>query len=586
MKLPMVVSPATWDLIERLRPDLDVAIDVFDTTLVPLLPESEQEWCSRLREVADSREPEGGRERLLASIRTGRHLLFSDRGLRIGLFPIRYHREVAGVLAAAAAERRTIAFPGQEHAETTSRSVQEALDRRIERIGWSLRAALEADIALWEKLDQAEHRARWADTTLHFLDYLCTRTSEAELFTAAMQAAAVWGDIDAHVYRRTLGNRYVLDTTLPFRDENAPPGFDTALVDGRTLPVRLTSIAELEQVGWRGASGEVSLLPIGPPDHPSLWVLALAGATDERLTEVFAVVARTLSMRAEQLLAERVSDIGRRLHARVTGPHAGVPATAALLLNELAVSLSAAQVRLLSNDPSTDTLRLLASVGGTLFGSEGPRVSRSPGESSAECLQFPLEVGAASPALLQVIAPIGTPFSSVDAAVAERVSRYVETWLAGAWCGLTTAGAAPFGDRKQFERRLDEELERARRHQHPAGLLVVASPANSPGADPMSSPVADAVRSQLRTTDILGYLSDGRLAAFLVHTPPAAVEVVANRVEQRLRALAGPGWDSEPALGRAAFPSAGETAAALLAAAEDDILRRQPGDTLLSKFRG
>ena len=587
MKLPMVVSPATWDLIERLRPDLDVAIDVFDVTLAPLLPESSHAWAVRLREVAEDREPERGRARLLGAVKSGRHLLFSEGGLRIGLFPIRYHRDVAGVLAAAIGERRaTIPFPSPEAPDLASSSRDDSLDRRIERIGWSLRAALEADIALWEKLDQAEHRARLSDSTMRFFEYLHSCSSEGELFAAVVQAAAVWGDFDARVYRRTLNDCYVLDAALPLNEgDAAPAAFDASMIEGKATPVRVTSIAELEQLGWPSGVGEVVLLPVGPPEHPTMWLLALAGTPDERFASVFGMLARTLSVRVEQLLLARTEQYRRRLQERLVSPQPGVPAAAAMLLNELLAALPAAQARLLARDPASGSLRQLASVGGALFGAfPGPapvdRLRMSP-----ERIILPLRVDAGAHAVLDLTASLGAPFSAADAFVARKLGAWVETWLAGAWRGLSTGAQAPFSDRPRFEQRLEEELDRARRYRQEAGLLVVR-PRRVDAEEPLKSPVAEALRSQLRTTDLLGLLEDGRLAALLVHTGPEAIDAVADRVEERLRPLRTTSHEDCAAVGRAAFPSGGETAAALVSAADEDMARRRTGRPKLAYSDG
>lgn len=441
MKLPMVVSPATWDLIERLRPELDVFVDVFDATLASLLPEASHELAQSLRAAMEDRRPEGGRDRLLSAIRTGRHAVFTAEGLRIGLFPIRYHRDVIGVLAAAAPSRSGEAG---ETAEAGPASA-DAVDRRIERIGWTLRATLEADIALWEKLDHAEHRARWADGVLRFLSYLHTCGSEAELFAAVVQAAAVWGDFDARVYRRTLCGRYVVDAALPSANGfEGPESFDAALVDGRSAPVHVTSIAEMEQMGWRAAAGEITLLPLGTSLQPSSWLLAIAGNADARLSLAFEMLARTVAVRLDELLLARLDRLGDRLRQGLASAPATVPATAAMLLREFSAALPAGQARLLVADPVSGALRPIASVGATLFGG-APAPAEVRRYVAADRLLFPLAVDPGMPAVLDLSAPIGAPFSLADAEVAERAARWFEAWLAGAWRGL--AGAPlPFAE--------------------------------------------------------------------------------------------------------------------------------------------
>ncbi len=152
MKLPMAVSSATWDLLERLRPDLDLAIDVFDASLIGLLPASADSTSVTLRGlVADGGSPTI-REHLTAAARSGRHAIISTDGLRVGFFPVRFHRDVVGVLTTAAPD------PGIAVPEPPSHAGD--LDRRLDRLGWALRATLESDMVVWEKLDRSDQRAR------------------------------------------------------------------------------------------------------------------------------------------------------------------------------------------------------------------------------------------------------------------------------------------------------------------------------------------------------------------------------------------------------------------------------------------
>jgi hypothetical protein len=457
----MVVSPATWDLIERLRPDLDVAIDVYDAALSPLLPDASHEWAQPLRTLTADREPGGGRQILQSAVRSGRHVLFSAGEIRVGVFPIRYRREVVGLLTAAAGHRRPESLNG-EQSPAGQPPATEAADRRIERLGWTLRATLEADIALWEKLDQAEHRARWHDSVLRFLEYLHTCTSEAELFAAIVQAAAVWGDFDARVYRRTLANRFLVDAALPLRPAaDGPDSFDAALVDGRASAFKVTSISELEQMGWRATSGEVILLPVGAGRQPATWLLAIAGPTEDRFVTVFEMIARTLTVRLDELLAQRSETALARLRARLTEPQPSVPATAASLLRELATSLPAARVRLLAQDPASGAMRPLASVGVALFGTTPEVVAPGQRVLAPERLLLPLEVDRQAPAALDITASLGSPFSPADAVVAERSAAWFEAWLAGAWRGLHLGARGLFTDGDLIDPAVCDTLEDA-----------------------------------------------------------------------------------------------------------------------------
>ena len=83
-----------------------------------------------------------------------------------------------------------------------------------------------------------------------------------------------------------------------------------------------------------------------------------------------------------------------------------------------------------------------------------------------------------------------------------------------------------------------------------------------------------AVRGELRASDVLGRLSGGELAALLVQTEPDGIEVVARRLRARLEELQSGERVPETILGRAAYPSAGETVEALVDAARRDQEKR------------
>lgn len=427
MKLPMVVSPATWDLIERLRSELDVGIDVLDRTLAPLLPEGSHPHAEWLRTLPADRSPGGARERLAAAVRSGRHAVFSHEGFRVGLFPIRYHRDVSGVFVAA------VPLPATPTATGSEPVPREEADRRVERIGWTLRATLESDIAIWEKLDRAQHTARWSDGVLRFIAYLHSCESDRDLCAAFVQAAAVWGDFEARAYRRVLGGAFVAE---PCPDCGGPEIFEATLIDGRTGPVSLTSLAELEEVGWRTAAHEMTLLPVVSAIHEPAWLLAIAGRPAEPLLAAFETITRTIAVRLDQLLLSRCDAACQQLATRLAGAPVGAAATAAALLLELSALLPAGQIRLVLGGDDRTTPRVLAAVGATLFRGNGATDPVTSPCRTPERLVLPLGAGSLPPAWLDVAAAVGGRFSVDDAALAERVGRWLEAWLAGAWRAL------------------------------------------------------------------------------------------------------------------------------------------------------
>ena len=570
MKLPMAVSSATWDLLERLRPDLDLAIDVFDASLIGLLPASADSTSVTLRGlVADGGSPTI-REHLTAAARSGRHAIISTDGLRVGFFPVRFHRDVVGVLTTAAPDPgSTVPAPPPHGGD---------LDRRLDRLGWALRATLESDMVVWEKLDRSDQRARWAESLLRFIDYLDGCDDEAAVFTAVVQAAAVWGDLDAQVFARTVQHQYALDTSLPIRRrDEAPATFDAAFIDTRHDPLRLTSIAELEQLGWRGGVSEVTLYPIALAAHPAAWVLAVVGTIDDRFDQVFRTLTRTVGARLESFVGRRVRVLREDLVAHMQLPDAPVAAVAAQLLGDFMGALPLSGVRVWLPSVDADERQILAEVG-TLSGEGLPDALPEtepllqPGR-----LLLPLQVGLASPGLLVLESGVGETFSLGDTAVAEAGATALEVWLAGAVRGLASATSGQGVTRAsgEFERRIAEEIERARRFNLRTGLIVIdASDGEAQRRCLSQAPVVEAVRGQLRASDILGQLMDGRLAALLVHTDAQGVDAVATRMERRLTSLTGDAAVPLAVLGAAAFPSAGETAQHLLRAAEHDLARR------------
>ena len=585
MRLTALVSPGIWDLLDRLRPHLDVTVEVFDQSLAPLLPDSGNPVATELRRRAGLQEEADGevspRARLAAAVRTGQHLILSAPSLHVGLFPLRHDRTVAGVLAVGASAAS--AGPGPE----------DSAERRVERVGWSLRAALEADIATSARLSDEQQLSRWLSAILSFLEHLESRTSESELFASVVEAAAIWGDFDARVYERGLEGRYVMRTALPGLQERPPHGFPAQLLEAHPGVARISSVAELERLGWTAPQGELLLLPVGT-ETPPRWVLTFAGAVDARFERVFAAVGRALGGRLAHLTLAARRALIERLAARLADAALGFEGQAAALLGELASAVSAAQARLLVQDADTGAPRVLASVGGGPFVPLPPVLGtdRLAAELNPGRLTLPLAVGLAGPALLELTAAAGHRFSATDAELAETGAGFAEPWLAGALKGLAGSGVAslPGLIAHGFEGRIQEEIERARRFNLEAALLVIDTGFLPPDhRHPGLAPLVDALRAHVRASDLVGRLADGQMAVLLVHTDARAMAAVTARLQAGLAALPEPTAPSgRPAVGRSAYPAAGETAKALIAAARADLegRRRRADDVTPVSSRG
>jgi hypothetical protein len=559
MKLSMLISPGIWDLLERLRPHLDLTLDLFDPSLEPLVPDCDHRTAVTLRALATTPREAGAASPIQSALRTGQHLVFSSEGLSVALFPIRHERTPVGLLALA-------------DSSTDPRALA-----RLERLGWSMRGTIESDISVHSRLGGEERRSRWLASTLRFLEHLDDCQSQDELFQTLVEGAAIWGDFDARVYRRDLAGTFHLAAALaPVMDRDAASRFPSALVDEHPRTTRITGISDLEAFGWGAMPGEVLLTPI-PLGEPPDFLFAVGGVVGPELERVFSVACRTLGRRLAHLRAERERALRARLSARVSSHESLAPAAAAAILADVTAETGAAHGRILLEAAEHGAPpRVLAAIGGSPM-SRLPTTFPSEGSlSRPDRVIVALRAGARLAAWLDLGVAPGRDFTPAEVKLAEVAGGVIQGWLAGVMQARSPAGP-PLSDPAgmAFEARIQEEIERARRFNLEAGLLVFETPA-SRTARLTQTPIVGEVRSQLRSSDLIGRLASGDLAALLVHTDVQGIEAVAGRVQRRLARLsAGPNGPAA-ILGTAAYPSAGETASALVSAARQSLARRRP----------
>lgn len=568
MKLSGLISPGTRDLLERLGPHLDIVIEIFDSALVPLLPARPDAAATLLRSLpgaGPADDPASPAAHLTAAMRTGQYRLFDAESLHVGLFPLRREREVAALLATAT--------------RATSTHDAHAPEHRLERIGWLLRSAIEADITSRGRFSSEQHLSRWLATILSFLEHLLACTTEYDLFDAIVQAAAIWGDFDARVYEQDLEGRYHVRAALPAFEGRGPHEIAASVVEVHPGIARISSIAELEAMGWSPPAGELLLIPV-PSRGRSRWVVTIAGGVDERFEHVFAVVCRTLGVCLDRLAELELEAANRRLVERLADPSVRFAARAATVLSEMASSAGAAHARLLLRETTDGAPRVLAAVGGVPIADLAQ--AKAYGDVSdgrpligPRRMVLPLRVGLPWPAQLVLLA-VGEPFTRRNEALAAEAARVLEVWLDGALRGLAdeAGGAFPWAAGHAFEARIHDEIERARRFGLETGLLLLDTVQGSRDRHALSlAPILKAVRDELRNSDLLGRLDDGLVAAVLVHTDARGAAAVAGRVDLRLRALALDGVADEAAIGLASYPSTGDGPGALIAAARRQLAR-------------
>jgi hypothetical protein len=166
-------------------------------------------------------------------------------------------------------------------------------------------------------------------------------------------------------------------------------------------------------------------------------------------------------------------------------------------------------------------------------------------------------------AVLEVRASGGHELTADAAAVAQSCATVLRTWLAGTVSSFdaTTVLLDPeVVSVPAFSSRIQEELERAKRFDLRLSLILIEVTASSDAV----AQLQDALRRELRGSDVTGAMSGRRVAALLTHTDALGLDNVVRRLKQRLADAAERLNLSDLKLGQAAFSPEMRTAEALL----------------------
>lgn len=141
-------------------------------------------------------------------------------------------------------------------------------------------------------------------------------------------------------------------------------------------------------------------------------------------------------------------------------------------------------------------------------------------------------------------------------------------------------------DREWFEARLEEETARSRRYGHPLALLLLSfqnldemvEKGGRQQSEVFLRRLAAVIRGEIRTHDVLAAFGDAGVAVLLPETTRSAAVAIRHRIASRVLQLrpAGPdvaGWRPDLLVGLAAYPEDGDSAGALIAAAESSLAR-------------
>jgi hypothetical protein len=149
--------------------------------------------------------------------------------------------------------------------------------------------------------------------------------------------------------------------------------------------------------------------------------------------------------------------------------------------------------------------------------------------------------------------------ASVDAWVAA-----VQPWLHGMIAGGGSALLAHQVDEFEFEKRVHDEVERAKRFDLGLSLLLIDATELTGSSGSSGNYLLDAIRGELRASDLFGRVRGGLLAVVLVHASPEGAQSVAKRLRRTLGTVVNGTQRAPVRLGQAVFSSECRSAEALI----------------------
>jgi hypothetical protein len=536
-----MLSSALSQVLERAKTRFGLEVEILDAELRNLYPDSGTELSHSIRENPDVRRT------LRDVLSVGHPREIEASGQRYRVYPLRQSDRIGQ-------KGGLLAVKGGDAGETPS----------AESGPWSefARAAIEADLSSGDVLREERQRSRRLLAILRFLRYLIETAEEADLTQALVQAAAVWFDVDARIYRRDLAGHFVLHNWLPAAEpDEASKRLDVHVLGTEREVKRIAPSPELGSLAFSG--GEVVLIPLAGTSRTD-WVMTLSGSVPSEADSVFQVVGRVVGVQLESLQSRRIDEARRRFETVVRQSGLAAERIALQLVGELAkaTNASGASVTLVTNG---DTRRIVS------FGPPAEDPSVAPGDTwvmSGDRFVCGLALGAHQRAVLELRPAPGTRFTTHAADVTVTCAHVLQTWLVGAVSSFKDPmealnAPAPAPAVSAFEKRIEEELERAKRFDLHLSLVLVDVSASSDAV----AQIQEALRRELRGSDLLGTTRGRQLAALLTHTDDRGLDNVVLRLRRRIADAADRLNISDVKLGQAAFSPDCRTADALLSRA-------------------
>ena len=540
-----MLSTSLSQLLERARTRFGLEVEVLDAGLQHVYPDSTTALARLIEESP------AVRQALLDALADGRPEQLDGAEGQYQVFPLRRPaklRQASALVAVRRSER------------TSSASDEEKAWPELAR------AIVEADFAAADALTDERQQSRRLLATLRFLKHLVETDVEADLGHAIVQAAAVWFDVDARIFARDLAGDFVLHTALPGAQiEESARRLNVAWLEGASDSVRLGSISEW---GQSAGGSEVVLVPLSVAGNPD-WVLALIGSFPPDAESLFAVLGRIVGVQLETIRTRR-RDRTREHFESLVEEGGSVPELLAVrIVRELTNTTSAASASLILNRHGRE--RRIVAIGTSAEAPAAPTDALGPWRFTPTEFVCTLPLADGIFATLDLRAPAAEPFPRDAELVVRVAARVLQCWLAGAepsLADLTRETVRPAVS--EFVRRIEEELERAKRFDLRLSLVLIDIPGTVSGHLDATTIMKDAVRQELRGSDVLGSMNGDRLAALLTHTDGVGSHKVAGRLRRRLGEAAGRLNVPGVTVGSAAFSPECRTAQALLAQAAQD----------------
>jgi len=531
-------SKAVVGLVDRVRTRFGVGVELLDDNLLPVVPLAGAEFSAMLATAPEAR------AQAQFVLNSGRAQLITTPGGTFHLHAVRAQgrgRKCIAILAL-----RTAA------ADAASRQSDPASDAWLDL----LRSTIETDLNTGEGVREERLEARRATAALRFLAQMSTCETEHELARAIIHAAAVWFDVDARIYRRSLVGDFLLHTNLP----GIKAGEPQPLVSILPLTSRARRIAFQElpsDLQW--STGDVLILPLTTGDDEE-WVLVLGGALPASAETVFSGLARTLGARLETLAQRRLQRVRETFHRAVT--RSDPPELIAVHCLRQLLDVTGASGGAMTLHRNGEVRRLAS------FGNCGalPALPTEPLYAPDQFI-YPMAIGDGRAALIELSSD-GT-FTADAARALAAAGQILHGWIVGIdsrsrWRSARAANS-------DFARRITEELERAKRFDLGLAMVLIDLSGEATVDDPTLLRVTAAVRQELRGSDVLGTLDDGRIAAVLVHTDRAGVTSVVPRLRRRVADVTQALGAARARLGRAVLSDDCRTTSALLSQAAENL---------------